>query len=274
MQKGVWEVSLAGWSMFILGVVLVTVYIIFFSLPEKTTLPIVEWEYEAETPQKEVADTIIASVQENKNNNPLPSEYDQQKVSDLEAVDNAVVPPPTQSIRTQSIPASSQNQPRTPTYIVAAEQLFNPSVQSPSATVTTPPVAPQQILYLAWTHHRVWVMKSAKFVGFERSIQYILKNNDNTHFAYLWKELPDIADSLTALWAKSVAITDKNDIHIHWLFGDKIIFLLVPQYVGKKQLFFVYFAEARDRWFIQVDTDIFETTKPLLRELFAKRYNR
>jgi hypothetical protein len=76
------------------------------------------------------------------------------------------------------------------------------------------------------------------------------------------------------MWGKSIAFTDKNDIHTHWLFGDKIIFLLVPQYIGKKQLLFVYFAEARDRWFIQVDNDIFETTKPLLRELFAKRYNR
>jgi hypothetical protein len=86
--------------------------------------------------------------------------------------------------------------------------------------------------------------------------------------------LPEIADTFSAMWGKSIAFTAKNDIHTHWLFGDKIIFLLVPQYIGKKQLFFVYFAEARDRWFIQVDNDIFETTKPLLRELFTKRYNR
>jgi hypothetical protein len=42
-------------------------------------------------------------------------------------------------------------------------------------------------------------MKSAKFIGISSSIQYILKNNDNTHFAYIGKELPEIADTFSAM---------------------------------------------------------------------------
>ncbi len=131
-----------------------------------------------------------------------------------------------------------------------------------------------EILYLEGTHHRAGVMKSAKYLGIDSSIQYILKNNDNMHFAYLGNELPDIVDKLTELWWKSIAFTEKSDIHTHWLFGDKIIFLLAPKYVWIKELFFVYFAEAGDRWFIQVDDDIFEANKPYLAELFTKRYSR
>lgn len=172
--------------------------------------------------------------------------------------------------------------PRTPKHIVSTQELFfgkqqsvpldKNSIQSVTNTVLWPDYP--GMLSFPWTHHRRWTMKSASFIGFANTIKYVLKNNDNTHFAYVWNDLPDVADAVWKLWWKTVAFTDKKDINTHWLFGDKVIFLQIPQYLGKKQLFFVYFSEERDRWFIQVDNDIFETTKPLLRELYAKRYNR
>jgi len=256
--------------MFILSVVLVTVYIIFFLLPKKDGLSVNKWTDRED--QAYTIATVVSPIQEN-------SVHADNEIFFKEG--SVVIPSQEKKwahiVRTQSIKTTSlQQKVRSPTYIVSSQELFNPAYikLKTTETVVSQLVLPEQILYLEWTHHRVWVMKSAKFIGIDHAVKYILKNNDNTHFAYLGKDLPDIADSLATLWGKSVAITMKNDIHTHWLFGDKIIFLLVPQYIGKKQLFFVYFAEARDRWFIQVDTDIFETTKPLLRELFTKRYNR
>ncbi len=168
--------------------------------------------------------------------------------------------------------------PKTPHHIQSTQELFfwKPYEDGEEEWVKSIVINNQEqwILYLPGTHHWRAVMKSAKVIWFAWSIQYILKNNDNTHFAYLGKELPDIASLLAGIEWKSIAITDEKDISTHWLFGDKIIFLQIPQYVGKKQLFFAYFADGKDRWFIQVDDDVFETTKPLLRELFAKWYNR
>ncbi len=177
------------------------------------------------------------------------------------------------------IPVSIDKTLWTPSHIVSTRQLFAPDdllpIDTSSAGSKTYSVLQEtEILYLEGTHHRAGVMKSAKYLGIDSSIQYILKNNDNMHFAYLGNELPDIVDKLTELWWKSIAFTEKSDIHTHWLFGDKIIFLLAPKYVWIKELFFVYFAEAGDRWFIQVDDDIFEANKPYLAELFTKRYSR
>lgn len=172
--------------------------------------------------------------------------------------------------------------PRTPKHIVSTQELFFGKPQTASVKNTPVQYSAESVLWSDYpgmlsfpgTHHWRWTMKSASFIWFVDSIKYVLKNNDNTHFAYLWNDLPDISESVLQLNWKTVAFTDKKDINTHWLFGDKIIFLQIPQYLGKKQLFFVYFSEERDRWFIQVDNDIFETTKPLLRELYAKRYNR
>lgn len=172
--------------------------------------------------------------------------------------------------------------PRTPKHIVSTQELFFGKKQTVPSQTSVKTNAIDSLLWseypwmlsFPWTHHWRGTMKSASFVWFASSIKYVLKNNDNTHFAYLWNDLPDISDAVAKHAWKTVAFIDKKDINTHWLFGDKVIFLQIPQYLGKKQLFFVYFSEERDRWFIQVDDDIFETTKPLLRELFAKRYNR
>ena len=268
MQKTFSESSLAWWSLFVLSVVLVGVYIIFFSLPKNGRVAAAPWVWDQENRVDEQV-TVSKTVVPIKTWTTKEPIYSWSLASDTEHISTYT----TQTV-SWSWREPVENTSRTPTYIVSSQQLFTSPSERIVVDKKTTQVLPAQILYLAGTHHWKWVMKSAKFIGISSSIQYILKNNDNTHFAYIGKELPEIADTFSAMWGKSIAFTAKNDIHTHWLFGDKIIFLLVPQYIGKKQLFFVYFAEARDRWFIQVDNDIFETTKPLLRELFAKRYNR
>jgi hypothetical protein len=253
--------------MFVLSLVLVVIYIIFFTLHEESLSSPILWFWS--TPVVDAAqDKVIAPIQIAKST-PQPAS---SATNSTGTMFTQTVPWSSRTPATRPQPV--ERDPNTPSFIVSTQQLFLPPSERAVIETTSAQIAPAQILYLADTHHRVGVMKSAKFVGIDSSVQYILKNNDNTHFAYLGKELPEIADSFAAIWWKSVAFTQKNDIHTHWLFGDKVIFLLVPQYIGIKQLFFVYFAEAGDRWFIQVDNDIFETTKPLLRELFAKRYNR
>lgn len=258
MQKTVWESSLLWWTMFVLWVVMVFVYIIFFSLPNRPSITSATWLYQEA--EKSGPSAAIVPLQ--------IARWTQQSAKPVFQTQQTTGVSWTSSQR-----LDDQRWTKTPTYIVSTQQLFDPSYK-PLAQEQKPDLAPEQILSLAWTHHRKWVMKSAKLLWFDGSIQYVLKNNDNTHFAYIGKQLPDIADALSDLSGKSIAFTSENDIHTHWLFGDTVAFLLVPQYIGKKQLFLVYFSEARDRWFIQVDADIFETTKPLLRELFTKRYSR
>lgn len=275
MQKTISESSLAWWSMFVLGVVLIWVYTIFFSLPKHDE--VVAIASPSQEPKAPEEDWIIAPVQvaatskdawEREEEQPTMYTQTTSTQHNREVVNN--------DNEVSWVPQATT---RTPTYIVSTNQLFNKEWGEPELQVNQP-TQPQitiqeaQILSLAGTHHWVWIMKSAKYLWIMDSVQYILKNNDNTHFAYIGKQLPEIVDKVTSLWGKSIAFTAKSDIHTHWLFGDKVIFILVPTYLGKKQLFFVYFAEAKDRWFIQVDNDIFETTKPLLRELFTKRYNR
>lgn len=277
MQKTFSESSLAWWSMFVLWIVFVCVYTVFFSLPkngESLALSSSEMIVSAQS----LTDQPILPLQTALAIQEKSSSWTHED----EIGENSLLVPVmhTQNVSSKNkIPVSIDKTLWTPSHIVSTRQLFAPDdllpIDTSSAGSKTYSVLQEtEILYLEGTHHRAGVMKSAKYLGIDSSIQYILKNNDNTHFAYLGNELPDIVDKLTELWWKSIAFTEKSDIHTHWLFGDKIIFLLAPKYVWIKELFFVYFAEAGDRWFIQVDDDIFEANKPYLAELFTKRYSR
>ena len=259
--------SVVWWSMWVLFVWLGIVYTIFFSLWSPLSSNAIQ---SLPSPSENVLYEEQWSV------SPLPETQDQPSFEWM-WIDEGIIAPTEEQQEDMVLSNNISTRPllpETPFHIVSTQQLFFPQI------VTTPSPSWSQddklieMLDLPWTHHRKWVMRSAHILWFNHKIYYILKNNDNTHFAYLGKELPDITQKLSELEGKTLAITHKNDINIHWLFGDKVIYLLVPQYIGKKALFFVQFAEAKDRWFLQIDSDIFETTKPLLRELFAKRYNR
>jgi len=131
------------------------------------------------------------------------------------------------------------------------------------------------MMLLADTRHREGTMQSAELLGLTPSIRYILKNMDNTHFVYLGNIPPNITDRVEQQWWNLVALSTKNDIDASWLFWDTIIQISLPDYqsVKHKQLFLVEFKQTGDRWFLQVDDDAYERSKPLFKELFAKRYD-
>lgn len=214
---------------------------------------------------------------------PLVSSGSQQEQHTMPAIWNDRMTPNASWILQQE--ESAPSVPRiqsahTPSYIVSVQDLFDPAASSLQDTITTTSsdvsapslLQEQNSKFLKWTHHRAGVMKSAALLGIQDDISYILKNNDNSHFAYLGTTIPDIADTIRGLWWKTFAITDKNAIQEHWLFWDTVVFLLIPAYTGIKKLLFVEFKQTGERWFIQVDEDAYERSKSLFAELFSERY--
>ena len=254
------EQEVTIWSLFVLILTLVVVYSMFFGVQKNNATASLLEPGKSDTTTQVVLQPTPASAQIV----PLP----------------ATTPSPLVSL------------PPTPSHIFSVQQLFGTAAGTPPAWKITPtpaPVAPTEksaesitspetddgIMHLAGTHH--WqgkLMKSATLLELNDSIKYILKNNDNTHFVYLGHLAPDITDRIRTLWWKTVAITNKNDIYTHWLFWNTVVFITVPAYTGIKKLLLVHFKKEDDRWFLQVDEDIFERTKPLLAELFSARYDR
>lgn len=162
----------------------------------------------------------------------------------------------------------------TPPYIVSVQALFDndsdPIIpQDPSYTTKTH----QGVVPLSGTRQWSGTMKSATLLQISPSIQYILKNMDNTHFAYLGDTPPDITRRVEELWWNTVAISSKNDIEAHWLFGDIVILINVPSYAGIKRLLFVSFKSTGDRRYLQIDEDAYMRSKQMIRDLFASWYD-
>ncbi len=126
---------------------------------------------------------------------------------------------------------------------------------------------------LEGTWGREGYMKSLEATSLDEYAQYILKNMDNTHFVFLGDFDPtDRQELITKKWGNLVAIEGETAISQNQLLGDKVIFINLPEYKNIKVLMLVFFEDAKDVWFIQIDHDTYYAKKDQLGPLFAPWY--
>lgn len=137
-------------------------------------------------------------------------------------------------------------------------------------------VVQQWTLNLQNTYQRKnnWRFVLPEAVGVEEHVQYILKDEWNTHYVYLGDYSPLVLSTVEEnLWTV-VAIEDKLSINRRWFFWDRVWMISLPAYEARnKILLIVVFESGDDTWLLQIDRDRFEGAwGKYLRESFAQYY--
>lgn len=132
----------------------------------------------------------------------------------------------------------------------------------------------EDVVPLSGTHQWEGVITSMELLWLTDNAKYILKDNYNTHYVYLWEFTESISSPVLLQGWNLVEIADKNDINQNVLFGDIVTFINMPDFEGVKVLLLVTFKERNDTWFLQVDHDRRYDLKKDLQAMFAKRYTR
>lgn len=133
----------------------------------------------------------------------------------------------------------------------------------------------QWVLDLEYTYE--WA-NNGKFlvanrIGIQNEVEYILKDQWNTHYVYLGNYVPTVFDQLVE-WAAVVAIEEKISINRSWFFGDSLWLFSIAEYEARQKIIaLVRFESQEDTWLFQIDRDRFENWgSEMLQESFAQYY--
>ena len=134
----------------------------------------------------------------------------------------------------------------------------------------------QWVLALAntyqWQNNWRFVLPQDVWLGEE--VEYILKDQWNTHYVYLGNVTPMVFDVVEQSWWTVVAIEDKVSINRSWFFWDRLWIVTHPSYVARNKIIaLVQFVNEEDTRLLQIDRDWFdEQWRDSLRESFAEYY--
>lgn len=107
-------------------------------------------------------------------------------------------------------------------------------------------------------------------------VQYILKDQYNTHYVYLGDHVPVSLDGVLTNGWSVVAIEDKLGINRSWFFGDALWLISLPEYEARQKIIaLVVFGSAKDTWLFQIDRNHFENGgSDMLQTSFGRFYTR
>ncbi len=120
------------------------------------------------------------------------------------------------------------------------------------------------IIYLSWTKLFYGILESVEKLWI--NYKYILQDDKLIYYIYLWDLKYDIVNIARKLWGNIYTINTEQDILKNMLFGDKIIFINLPEYKDKIVLIILYIDE--DVWLLQIDYDLYHKSKNYLKSLF------
>lgn len=230
------------WSLMVLGMTLVFIYVIFFGVHGDQI--------------KEHTQALAAQAQEKTPDKLLETGESSQargKAEDLLVVD-AEDPQAAEELspRPQDLPGRDFH---------SFEELFSDIPQDSGQ------------IDLQGTWKREGFMKSLAATELDQYASYILKDMQNTHYVFLGDvDLSNWRTTIQTKWGNIVAIEDKNAISQHQLRGDKVWFINLPEYQGIKVLLLVFFEDGQDVWFMQIDHDTYYADKEQFTKRFASWY--
>jgi hypothetical protein len=123
-----------------------------------------------------------------------------------------------------------------------------------------------------WQNNGRFVLPELVWVGEE--VEYILKDERNTHYVYLWDYTPLVLGSVEENSWSVVAIEDDLSINRRWFFWDRVWMISLPAYEARNKIvLLVVFESNDDTWLLQIDRDRFEGAGgEYLFESFAQHY--
>ncbi len=145
---------------------------------------------------------------------------------------------------------------------------------APNQPQNTTPSTSDSTLNLANTWVRDGMLDIIKKLELDDDTKYILKDINNTHYAYLGSRAWDISQITSLLWWTSIDITDSISIQNNQLFGVEVSKITIPSYKRNlKELMIITFANG-DAWFLQIDKDYYNQlqNKLYIKQLFEPYY--
>lgn len=126
-------------------------------------------------------------------------------------------------------------------------------------------------VYEAW-------LKSLESVGLQDFGKYILKDMQNTHYVYLGKRNKELLKErleqiVLPKWWNILEITDKNSIKQRSWIGDSVWEITTPYAEEKKKTLVILFPKGSDDiWFLQIDNEVLGQKKQEIQEMFGTWY--
>lgn len=98
--------------------------------------------------------------------------------------------------------------------------------------------------------------------------QYALIDGSWTFLINLWIPKYDFDSITRALWGNIYKITTEQELEANKLFGDKVLFINLPEYKDKLVLMLQYIN--KEVWLIQIDYKLYHISKWYLKSLFVQ----
>lgn len=121
-----------------------------------------------------------------------------------------------------------------------------------------------EINYLSWTQLYYWILESVEKLWI--SYEYILKDDKNIYYIMLWKNNYDLVDIARKLGWSIYTINTEQEILKNQLFGEKVVFVNIPEYKNKLVLMLV--DVNNQNWLLEIKYDLYHKSKPYLKSLF------
>lgn len=122
------------------------------------------------------------------------------------------------------------------------------------------------IKLLSWTNLRYWLVESTEKLWIQ--YQYALKDQKNIYYVRLGTGKLELNDTIRKLWGNSYTIATEKEILENKLFGDKVIYINIPDYKDKKVVMIIYINQ--DIWLLQVDYSTYYKSKWYIKNLFIE----
>jgi hypothetical protein len=122
----------------------------------------------------------------------------------------------------------------------------------------------EYIKILSWTEVYYWNLESIEKLWIK--YQYALKDNKNIYYIYLGNPVYDFDSLLRKLWWTTHTLATEQDILKNKLFGDKVVFLNLPEYKDKTVLLLI--TVNNEMRLIQIDVKTYYKSKTYLQSLF------
>jgi hypothetical protein len=121
-----------------------------------------------------------------------------------------------------------------------------------------------EIKYLSWTNLFYGILESIEKLWI--AYKYVLEDKNWIYYIYLWDFKYDVISIARKLWWNVYTINTEQEILKNKLFGDKVMFINLPEYKNKIVLMLVYID--KDAWLLQVDYKLYYKVKTYLQSLF------
>ncbi|MFA7717941.1 MAG: hypothetical protein WC875_04465 [Candidatus Absconditabacterales bacterium] len=182
-----------------------------------------------------------------------------------------------------SIQSGDEQQTLTPTYMGRQEipdlpttsgtisglddgKIILPTGATVLPTIETPQEQTGGINILSGTNVFYGSIESIDKLGIK--YQYALIDNKNTYYIYLGNPTYDFASIARKLNGNLYELKTEQEIAQNQLFGDKIVFINLPEYKDKKVVMLVYLG--KDIWLLQIEYANYYKAKKYLKPLFTQ----